>query len=257
MFVFEGLKNFRDVGGLPTADGSLVKTGTLFRSASLDTLTARDARRLAELGVRVVCDLRKPDEARKAAEDRVNANGVRRVNFPLHWQASHESRRYLRKVLFAVNGEQQYERYIAEYYRHIAFAAAPRIGEVVRLLADPAGSPMVVYCSAGKDRTGIVIAVVLTLLGVGFEDVTEDYVRTNLGYSREIARLTRWVPVVSLFRVPRPRVELVVGTHARFLRAVFDEVIQRHGSFENYVISACGVPAATLDALRRQLIVSK
>lgn len=257
MFVFEGLKNFRDVGGLPTVDGLRVRTGALFRSASLDKVTARDALGLAELGVRVVCDLRKPGEARKAAEERMIASGARRVNFPLHWQDSYESRRYLRRVLFAANGEHQYERYIAEYYRHITFEAASRIGEVVRLLADPAGSPMLVYCSAGKDRTGIVIAVVLTLLGVGFEHVAEDYLRTNTGYSREIARLTRWVPIVSLFRVPRPRVELVVGTHARFLRAIFDEVIQRHGSIEDYVVEACGVSAATLESLRRQLLVPK
>lgn len=163
----------------------------------------------------------------------------------------------MRQLLLAVDGEQQYERYISEYYRHVAFDAAPRIGEVVRLLVDPASLPMVVHCSAGKDRTGIVIAVILMLLGVSFERVVQDYLQTNHSYAREVARLVRWVPLVSLFRVPKPRVELVVGTHARFLQAVFAEVLQRHGDIENYAINACQVDAATVTALRRQMLDSK
>lgn len=257
LFVFEGLKNFRDVGGLPTSDGFCVRSGALFRSATLDDSTVRDARVLLDLGVRVVCDLRRPGEAFKGPHERVTSEGLRRVNLPLHWQDSRESRKQLRKLLFAGDGEQQYERYIAEYYRHVAFDAALQIGEVVSLLARPDGLPMVVYCSAGKDRTGIVIAVILTLLGVSFERVVEDYLRTNDGYAREIARLAKWVPILTLFRVSRPRVELITATHARFLRAVFDEILECHASIEGYAIDACKVSAATLEALRRQLLVSK
>lgn len=147
--------NFRDIGGYPVAEGRVLLSGRVFRADGLNRLTDTDLEVLKRLGLRVVVDLRETRE-REANPDRVNALDVRQVAVPLHNDEMHTSEGWN-----ATSIEEQYEAYAGRY--------AHRLAEALMEILEADG-PVVVHCSAGKDRTGVVFALLLTLLGVG-EDV--------------------------------------------------------------------------------------
>lgn len=159
----EGCANFRDVGGLPTAHGASVRRRRLFRSNALVAATPRDRRRLRQLGVATVIDLRTDEEL--AWSDDVVAPGAVRHHVPLG-------------DLLGTGDDWERWRdpaYVADRYFDLCRSDPASITEIFALLTDPATYPVVVQCSLGKDRTGVVIALVLRALGVPVRYIVEDY----------------------------------------------------------------------------------
>ena len=162
----EGCYNFRDLGGYRTRDGRRFRTGRVFRSDGLQHLTARDLKRLAgEIGLGTVIDLRSDAEV----EDTGRGPIVKQTtlhHIPLFtgsFSGGDTSRRAFDRV--ANMGEL--------YFLMLGFAREP-IAQVVRVLAD-SEAPAVFHCAAGKDRTGVISAVLLSLLGVPPQTIVADY----------------------------------------------------------------------------------
>ena len=170
----QGGRNFRDLGGYPTGDGRHVKWGVLFRSGSMTGLTAADYASLERRGIRVVCDFR--DSHERAAE-------------PVNWPAPGAPRVLTEDYLLdyaALMPKGSMSGWTAETARATLAASYPHMlvqfnGQYRRMFAAlVAGeAPLAFNCSAGKDRTGIAAALVLTALGVPRETVIEDYLLTN------------------------------------------------------------------------------
>jgi protein-tyrosine phosphatase len=220
--------NFRDVGGCP-ADGGIVRTGVLYRSASLADLTSDDALHLAELGIRTVIDLRRPEEVSKFGRV-IDAVGRRYVNIaPTHalWDT-----------------EPEYDeaagpaRYLADRYAVLARDGAAEYGAAMRLIADVDSAPTIVHCFAGKDRTGVLIALTLALVGVPDRDIASDYALSDQ-WSRDTP--TDGIPH---YWLPAPPESIMM-----FL----DELRSEHGSLQQYAASA-GLDEADVAALRNALV---
>src|SRR3954468_3989664 len=168
--VVDGLLNVRDLGGLTTADGRLVRPGRIVRSDNLRGLTDEGAVTLVrDLGPRLVVDLR--TEAKCAREGRGLADvaAVRYVNFPLQPKA-------------ALNPEQVAAglatNLFDDYVLQIRDNSAPLLA-ALELLSGEGELPAVVHCTAGKDRTGVLVALLLDLLGVAREQIVADYAATT------------------------------------------------------------------------------
>jgi protein-tyrosine phosphatase len=173
----EGCANFRDVGGLPTANGASVRTRRLFRSNALVAATPGDRRRLQELGVASVIDLRSHDEA--AWSDDVVAPGAVRHHLPMG-------------DLLGTGDDWERWRdptYVADCYFDLCRTGTASITEVFAVLTDPAAYPMVVQCSLGKDRTGVVVALVLRAIGVPIRHIVEEYARSRYAAFRMVDAL--------------------------------------------------------------------
>jgi len=171
----EGCCNFRDVGGHRTTDGGRLRPRHLFRSDSLAEASTADCAFLERVGLRTVIDLRDSEEAALAGRfpGRVPSYLHLPVGNPLHdapirWSDPTE---------------------VARRYFELMAAGSDSIGEVFAVLTDPSAYPIVVHCSVGKDRTGIVVALVLSVLGVDDEDVVADYAMSGLGAARLVSRL--------------------------------------------------------------------
>ena len=152
---FEGLDNVRDVGGLPLRDGGRTRSGVLLRSAALHWATAADVRRLVdEFGLRLVLDLRTPREIDRDGPTPIAAAGVETValNFI---GASRE---------LPETGDDT-DPLLRNYLGYLDDQPA-NIVEAVRRLAAPDAGPALVHCAAGKDRTGVLVAMVLEVAGV-------------------------------------------------------------------------------------------
>ena len=171
----EGGRNFRDLGGYPAGDGRTVRWGQVYRSGAMTNLTDADYRYLSGIGLRVVCDFRCNEER---LDEPARWSTLPAIDY-CAWDYSREDRRDGRPGLTASLRQPgltpEKVRVIAlESYDDILERHKERFREVFRRLAE-GDLPLVFNCSAGKDRTGVAAALLLTALGVARDIVVQDY----------------------------------------------------------------------------------
>jgi len=181
---FEGCVNFRDLGGYRTADGRTVAWRRLFRADGLNKLTPADRAQLRDLGLSTVIDLRTTDEAAQRGSFPVDEVPVRYVGLPLT------------DVLPATEDLPAWKEaaYVATRYGAMVSDGGPVLTEAIRVLASGDSLPAVMHCSAGKDRTGVLSALVLAFLGVPDETIVEDYALSAAAMERLLGRLMAEYP---------------------------------------------------------------
>jgi protein-tyrosine phosphatase len=238
---FERLHNFRDVGGYDTRDGRSVRWRRLFRSDSLSTLAGPDWDRFLALGVRTVIDLRYPWEIE--ARGRVPDDG----GYAYH-NLSIEHRPYDQAAL---DPSVDPVHYLADRYAEVITDGVKELRQIVEIVAVAGNAPVVIHCASGKDRTGIVAALVLALLGVRERDIVADFALTGLATERLAAawranhpgRTLRWP---GYGQAP-----------AEVMRLFPYDVAARHGSLRGYATDQLGVDDALIDAMRTHLLIDK
>ena len=236
--LLDGASNFRDLGGYRTVDKRVVRDGMVFRSGALHALTDADHQRLRELGVRVAVDLRPPEE--QAAEP-TNASFIRIVHVPLLRGERTSDPSAL------ANGEG----YLRDRYTEIVLDRAPDIGVIFQALADEDGLPAIIHCAAGKDRTGVVSAILLLALGVDEPTVLDDYELTSeYAAANRVEELTAKLSGSGL---PPGVVAGLLGTSRPALANAIATLHEEHGTIDDYLAGAVGVSEADLTALRQRL----
>ncbi len=160
---WDGFLNVRDLGGLPLAGGGETRSGRVARSEAPLFLSERGWRELHEHGVRTLLDLRCPTEGEYESR-----NGVRRVGVPLFRQDDREFRARTELV-----------RDTGEFYRLIVDYCRAPIARAVTEVADAPEGGVLVHCHAGRDRTGIVAALLLAVAGVPADVIADDYLATR------------------------------------------------------------------------------
>ncbi|MBY8866331.1 GNAT family N-acetyltransferase [Streptomyces sennicomposti] len=240
---FDRLRNFRDLGGYATADGRRVRAGLLYRSDGLGKLRTgtEDWDRFLALGVTTVIDLRHGWEVER--QGRVPEH----PSFTYH-NLSIEHRPYDQPSL---GPEIEPGPYLAERYLEVAEDGTKEIRRALELIADAAvsGSPLVFHCASGKDRTGQLAALVLSLLGVPEPTVVEDFSLTELAAP---ALLADWRERNGGRTPAWPGYGRAPGSVMRLFLAALQ---RRYGSVEAYVADALELDAAALAAtLRARLL---
>jgi protein-tyrosine phosphatase len=236
--VLDGCLNFRDLGGYPTAQGRKVRWGQLFRSDSLHLLTTADVRLLREqIGLGCVVDLRSTAELRKEGRGPLEAQPIRFHHLPL-FDGGQRDRGDTRA--FANLGEM--------YFLMVQHAAAA-VANVITTLAS-SDCPAVFHCAAGKDRTGVVSAVLLGLLNVPDEVIVTDYAATSERIEAIVDRLMSLEGYrTMLSELPPDTMHAEPETMITLLARLREE----HGSIEQYARSA-GVSGEIIDRLRGRMI---
>lgn len=203
--VLDGVHNMRDLGGLRTADGRTVKHGVLFRSDQLKSATEADLARIAELGLRTVIDLRTPLE--RENHGFFTPDGVDHRHLELF---------HLRWELFPQAGPEAAPEFLPQRYIAMLETGAAAIRDALDLLAGQ--TPALVHCIAGKDRTGLVIAVTLALLGVPDEVIAADYGLTDHGQRRyrEWAEKNRTTVFIGFPAPAQAMLDTLAGLRERF-----------------------------------------
>lgn len=236
------LANFRDMGGGVTRDGRRIKSGLLFRSEEPSRLRARDVAALQALPLRLICDLRAPSEVQKRPPPRALVQSIQAVNIPLHDEAMQSGmRNRFKEFLFNPNGDVRFREFNRDYYHYLAFERAAQIRQVLTLLAQDGPLPALLHCTAGKDRTGVVVALLQLLLGLPFAEVLNEYLRSNDGFRPRMNRIITAVRLLTLFRVPGQRMRYFLTTHPEFLQDTYESILDRYQTIENYLIVSCGV----------------
>ncbi|MFJ9723799.1 tyrosine-protein phosphatase [Streptomyces sp. NPDC101209] len=250
------VRNFRDVGGLPTTDGRRVRHGVLFRSGHLAHATEEDAAFLASLGLHTIFDFRNAADQKLEGPD-IELPGVRNVNLPLSdpadgagfWKMVRDGEiEQLREVL----GDGKAADRMIVSYRTIITERTAEHTRVLRSLAEDS-VPALMHCAAGKDRAGLSIAVTLLALGVEREAIVADYLESNAkhrryrvyrsgsssaGYSPEVMEL-----LSPLFEA-----------RAEYLAAAFETIEETWGGVEAYLEQGLGVTPEIRERLRGRLL---
>jgi protein tyrosine/serine phosphatase len=216
---FSRTYNFRDVGGYTGLDGRTVRWRRLFRSDALHRLTEDDADEFAALGIRTVIDLRRPFEIEKYGRvaERYGLDYQNLVLEHVDWE----------EVEHPENAV--HERWLADRYLNFAEDGRDALLGSLRVIADPDQAPVVVHCMAGKDRTGTVCALALSLLGVSDEDIAADYALTTEAMERLTTYLLAKHP--EAVRGNEHMYDSPAGAMLIFL----DDLRALHGSVEGFV----------------------
>ena len=239
---FERLANVRDLGGLRGADGRLVRIGLLYRTDALSKLHGagdEDLARFAKLGLRTVIDLRYPFEIAEAGR-------VPGVEGLCYHNLSIEHRPYDQAVEGA---DLPHPRFFAEKYAETVRDGGVEIRAALEIIAAAGSAPLAFHCRSGKDRTGILAALLLDLLGVSTNAIVADYALTELARPRFIEG----------WRARNPGAEPPLRSHlwrapAQAMRTFLTELTRDYGSPADYVASTGADAPALTAALRSRYL---
>ena len=241
-------RNFRDLGGYHTAGGGRVRWGLVFRSASLHRLTAADLITLDRLGLRVVYDLRGDEERERAPS--VLPDGVHCEQLPIGGTAA-KTKELTDLVLAGRLAELPLD-FLVRIYDAMVEVAAGTFGRLLTRLAEPDGRPALFHCHAGKDRTGIVAALLLSLLGVDERTVLDDYQLSGIHYTEH--QLAAVQTKLAATGVDVERYRAVFGAPRHAMATVLAGLRERHGSLEAYLHDEAGVDHEVFAELRAALV---
>ncbi len=252
----EGAPNFRDLGGYTTEDGREVKWGLFFRSDNLHDLTDADLAVISELGIQLVCDFRSPTE-REEEPDRLPENSPPQVAELAIWDPAFAPESFREKLSSGNLDGVDLGEFLVEGNRLFATQFYPLYAQMFARITQRENLPVVVHCTAGKDRAGFAAALILRVLGVPMETVYEDYLLTNVYTADKIERTLAMARVASLFQADGDQLRSIMGAERRFLQAAFEEIDKRYGSFENYRRDALGISDSEQEAFREMALESR
>lgn len=246
-----GGNNFRDLGGYRTADGRrAVQWGQLYRSGVMADLTPDDFGHMGRLGIATVCDFRATDE-----------RGREPVNWPEGVQPTVLTTDYgldmgaLRSLFQGgpVTGESTAAA-MAGFYRDTPFTFAGQYARMMRELVE-GRAPLAFNCSAGKDRTGVAAALLLTALGVDRETAIQDYLLSNRYFKAEMPKGVGEDPTAKLLAgLPPEALRALMGVDRRYLEASF-AAIDEKGGMDRYLAEQLKLSPADLATLRKRYLV--
>lgn len=244
--------NFRDIGGLPTENGGVIRPGIIFRSEGPANFEPVHRDELAALGIKLVCDLRADTERAKDPNDW--ADGARLLNLDVTadlrvqtndgWMALKDdpSPEAARKALIG-------------NYSAIPEAIRPHLRDLVDAIVE-GETPVFIHCTAGKDRTGVMLALLLKALGVSDDLIFADYLRSDIfGQNMRLrGGIHEQFEEHFGFRPSEALIDAMIGVDLDMLNAALGAVESEWDSIEGY-FAAAGIDAPLLARFRETLVV--
>src|SRR5712675_2562922 len=227
-FNLSGASNFRDLGGYRTRDGRAVRWRQIFRSNHLGHLTEADIEVLRPLGLKSAFDFRGTEE-RVAAICGLAEIAVHSLPIEPTVVAALRARLADGVPLSSADAVEV----MRESYRNYARHDTPSFRALFALLLEDR-APLVIHCTAGKDRTGFACALILHALGVPDDMIAEDYLLTNRFYRRDHTASSD---------LPEEVKQVLARVEASFLAAAFDAIRTDYGHLENYLSDGLGLGA--------------
>lgn len=258
----QGGVNFRDLGGYPSLSGGTVVWGKLFRSGTMSDLTAADFQYLRQLNIKTLCDLRSREELKTeptAYQQFAPAAQMLARDYSMQEMMKNSDLQHFDKI----SSKAQAIELFSGFYRQ----GPERFAAHFKLIFDQllAGQvPLALNCSAGKDRTGMASALILTALNVPRQLVVDDYALSEKVYNfglRELQKQAKQeqrqdAPHNQLTRNMKPEVlQVMMGTDPALIMAMFDQLEQDYGSVEAYLQQKLGLDQQKLEQLRQMYLV--
>ncbi|MEU7142034.1 tyrosine-protein phosphatase [Nocardia sp. NPDC046473] len=239
---FAEIDNVRDLGGLPASGGGTTRFGVVYRSSTPQQLSESDLTHLlGRVGLRTLVDLRTPIEVAQEGYGRLAKSTVRLVNLPVCRGASTAAPSEL------VPDAQRFD--LCGLYHELLTGSAESVVSAVRLIGDASRHSVVFHCAAGKDRTGILAAVLLDAIGVPAEAIVADYALT----AERIVRVRARLDTLHSYRGLPPARTGILAVDPAPMRRFVGDLHTVHGGAARW-LHANGLTEAELMALRRAMV---
>ena len=238
---FEGCFNFRDIGGYPTSDGRTVRWNRYFRAGRQDRMTEQDLKKASNLDISVQIDLRKPEEIREQGRGPFEAMGAAYHNI----------------AVIPDGGTDQLSRLVGDtgisgkrYLGYLDFGNESWI-RMFDIFAQVSNQPIVLHCTAGKDRTGVSTAFLLSVLGVERSLIEADYALTNVDVARQADFIENTVGLPE--GMDRNAMMQAAGVPEDAISDFLDGLDDKWGGPLAYLRSI-GISDATMDKIRQEFL---
>ena len=235
---YDGCFNFRDIGGYPTTDGRTIRWGLYYRTGRHDRMTSTDLEKVAKLGINTQIDLRGPAEIRDQGKGPLESMGAEYHNL----------------AVIPEGGTQQLSSLVGDtgisgkrYLGYLSFGPETWL-RMFDIFARGDSHPIVLHCTAGKDRTGVSTAFLLSVLGVDRALIEADYVLTN----RDVARQAEFIEATTGLPegMDREAMMRAAGVPEDALSDFLDGLHEQYGGPLGYLRSI-GISDATMQAVRK------
>lgn len=245
----DGALNFRDLGGYAAADGRSVRWKILYRSGTTHAMTRDDVASLESSGIRYAYDFRSNNE-RRHYPTRLTDIAQVAYRYRDHDRLPGD----IKRLLSSPGTDAGRARALMiSTYRQLPYEFEDAFRSLFQYLSN-GDLPLVFNCTAGKDRTGVAAALVLSALGVARETILEDYMLTDQFFEQSCDMMIGTGGAGLFSKVDRAVWEPLMRVHPDYLNAMFDQVRESHGSFERYLNEQLGVDQEQIERLRTQLL---
>lgn len=259
---FDNLHNTRDLGGMKTMDGYTVRSGCLFRSGNLHSLSDSDVQKLQEQ-VDTVIDFRSFSE--REEEPDMALPGVRYLHLPVIDDFSSAGVTRDHSSQEALANDAQLDSEAARQLMVNMYTRFPHSEKGIdayrtflRVLLEDHEKAVLWHCSAGKDRAGLAAVIIERILGVSPEEIEQDYLATN-DYQRD--KLVYYKQLVQKQAgrddISDDTIQYLFGADASYLQAFYDSVDERYGSFDRYLHEALSLSDEMIQTLRRRYLIQE
>ena len=240
---FESLNNTRDLGGMKTKDGKIIRPGKLIRSGHLSELTKLDQEKLGKM-LSVIIDLRTDNERKEKPDD--SFPGVQSFVFPVMESMSAGITRDEASIQEVFSSlllkPTEAKEYMTSMYRNFANSesAAEAYSQFLNVLLSEHDKAVLWHCTAGKDRAGIASVLTEWILGISKEDIVADYYASSKYLKEDVLFLTEYVKHMAGIDDPvaDESLEYLFGAEEDYIMAYFNAVEESYGSMESYLKKA-------------------
>jgi protein-tyrosine phosphatase len=257
----DGQPNFRDIGGYQTVDGKTVKWGQVYRSGRLPKLTNEDVMRIDSLGIKTVVNFLTQTEIEAKGEGRL-PKGTNEIFLPIDTEEGTEG---LAKEILRAGETGDFSNIPVEInptiHRLLINKANKEYAQLLREILNSSNRPMVFHCSHGIHRTGTATALLLSILGVPWETIREDYLLSNLYRREEVDhRLVQLRELAAKNQGIAPEEVDMTNTNAfyilegKYIDAALDEAVKKYGSMEIYIKEGLGITDEEIQKLKDSLL---
>ena len=245
---FKKVLNFRDLGGIRTMQGRQIQWGKIYRSGKLEKLQREEFEAMKALGIRTVVDLRTIGEVTEEPDKIPPNEGINLIHIPISGitdEDLHKTKKDIKKQSpeeFDGAGKMEtvMERFAMQGHQDFA--------KVFELLLNEENSSIVYHCTAGKDRTGLLTALILSALGVADEVIMQEYLLSNYYRHEKMERNARLGAHILGIETESSRA--IMDVRPNYLEASFHAIIEKYGSTEQYLQTAIGLEEQDLAKLR-------
>lgn len=254
--------NFRDVGGLVIEDGRCTKKHIYYRSDSLHTFSKNDIDKLKRLNIKSIIDLRTPNERAGKITAAFNSMDVKIINIPIYPLPNKKDPSMLQRLYDVVRGRYRnldFEGFMHDVYIRMATDHGQEINKIFTHLADERNMPVLIHCTAGKDRTGWVSYLLHSIARVPKDFIYEDYLLTNR-FSLDEAVMKKHKKMLAIFMLGkfdantfRPMQEARID----YLKSAEDALYKNYNTVDEYLTKHCNVPHAVLENIRKILLKTR
>jgi len=241
--------NFRDAGGMPTTDGRRIKENVIFRSANPDKISRGDIKKLYDLDIRTIVDLRADYEG---GNKKRRFESIETISLPLDFEQT--TRERLVPLLKQKNSIDLIPGLIDSLYLEILDGSFAVFRKTIELLLDPARTPLLIHCQAGKDRTGIICTLIQMALEADMQSIVNGYMTSNDMLLPHFKRKLTMRKILSLGFFPSDKILFAVTVRDNNIRSVMNRVMTHYEGIEGY-LSMSGPVNSEFKKLRERFVI--